>query len=101
MYKTLEISVLPEAAQSVAVLSINGVTRSEKLPAKIPIEKGQSVVLQVTASGYKAQSRTIEKVDDSTTPVVFSLETDGVKTSNPFRAFLDAIVSLIMKLFRK
>ncbi|HPS40126.1 MAG TPA: hypothetical protein PL124_11970, partial [Candidatus Cloacimonadota bacterium] len=100
VYKTVEISVQPEAAQLCAILTINGVVRAEKLPAKISMEKDQPAVIQVTAVGYKAQTRNIEKVDDSTAPVVFLLETDGTKTSPLWEAIL-SLLRQIAKVFTR
>lgn len=100
LYKTVEISVQPQEAQSCAVLTINGVKRAESLPAKISFEKGQPSTILVTADGYIAQTRTIEKVDDNTAPVVFVLETGKAKTNNPFRMILDAVLALIRKYWK-
>ena len=100
VYKTVEISVQPEAAQSCAILTINGVVRAEKLPAKISMEKDQPAVIQITAVGYKAQTRNIEKVDDSTAPVVFLLETDSTKTSPLWEAIL-SLLRQIAKVFTR
>ena len=101
IYKTLEISVQPDAAQSCAILTINGVVRTEPLPAKISMEKDQPVVIQVTAVGYKAQTRNIEKVDDSTAPVVFLLETDSTKTLPLWEAILQLLKEFVSKIMKR
>lgn len=106
LYHTIEISVTPQEASDCAVLTINGVQRTEKLPARIAFEKGTTVTIVVTAPGYKSQTMKLDPVNDSVNMIQFTLEagTDPEPEPTPvplWERFIDWVMGIINRIFRR
>jgi hypothetical protein len=105
IYHTITFNVLPQEASARATLTINGVVRTETLPAKIALEKGSPATITVQAVGYKEQNLKIEKVDESVNEITITLEAESKPVINPLwqaiQGFITWVVNILDRLTRR
>jgi hypothetical protein len=99
IYQTIEISATPQEASDCAVLTINGVQRTEKLPARIIFEKGQNVTIVVSAPGYISKTRSLTPVDESISSIIFNMEAGIIP--EPVVPLWRRILNWILGLFKR
>jgi hypothetical protein len=100
LYRTVDITVLPQAASDVAIVTIDGTAPVGKPPYRLAFEAGRTVVMVASAPGYVTQSKTI-KIDEGVSSVSFTLEINNPGTTSSWRQFIDWITMILMKIFRR
>ena len=100
LYQTVDIAVLPQAASDIATVTIDGTIPAGKPPYRLAFERGKTVTMVASAPGYVTQSKTI-KIDEGVNSVSFTLETNNPGTTSPWRQFVDWIVTILTKIFRR
>jgi hypothetical protein len=100
LYRTFNISILPQEASSVAVVLIDKVMQDGKPPYKVTLEKGKMVFIEAVALGYTSQSR-IVMIDDSTGDISFVLEIVESGDTPLWRRVINWFSQLFLKIFRR
>jgi hypothetical protein len=100
-YQSVEIDVSPAEAAASAKVSINGSPQTGSVPLTVSLEKDSSAIITVIATGYKSQTTTLTKVDESVSKINFTLEADTAPTIPLYRRILEWIKALIEKICKR
>ena len=102
VYQSIMFSILPQEASARATLTINGIQRTETLPAKIAIERGLPITIIASATGYKTQTLPNKMVDESVNWITITLEAESKPVIVPlWQQVLNWLLTILDRLTKR